>query len=156
MNKIWLCKFIPSQGLSSMSSCKTTPWCESQNHTTFTPNIELLLRKTLSSCFVPKYLRVPFLKKYFVNWFFFCPELILNFIFFTFTLGHSYTYNKCKFTFKTFHKIVYMVNIFHLTPVTRTTVFWVEQFAFPCNVFCLLPNFSWRSSEHEQKPKQAD
>ena len=93
-----------------MRPYKTAPQCESQNYSTFTPNIESLLRKKISSRCVPKYLWFPFLTKYFF------PELTLPFCYFYFTLSHSYTYNTYKFTLKPFHKVVDMVNIFHLPP----------------------------------------
>ena len=38
------------------------------------------------------------------------------------------------------------------TLVIPITVLGDEQFAFPCKVF-FLPNFRWKNSEHEQKPK---
>ena len=116
------------QVVSDMRLCKTAPRCESQKHATFTPHIESFLKEFFSSCFVPKYLGLTVLP-----FFFFMFVCVLSsasiFFLFTVTLSHSYTYNKLKFTLKPFYKNVDTENIFF---------FW---------------NFSWSSSEHEQKAK---
>ena len=57
----------PAPATTGMRPCKTAPRYESQNHATFTTNIESLLRKQVLSCFVPKYLGLPVLTKYFAN-----------------------------------------------------------------------------------------
>ena len=83
--------------------------------------------------FSPKYLGLPVLTKYFGKNICFCPEEDLNFHHFTLTLGHFYTYNTWKFTKKkNFHKVVDMVNIFHLQPYSPPiTVLGAELFVFP-------------------------
>ena len=108
--------------------------------------------KNKYSVFSPKYLALPVLTKYFVKKNCLCPEEGLHFCYFNLTLGHFYTFNTWNSQKKLFHKVLDMVNIFHLQPSSSLLLSWgLSNLHFPATFFS--PNFSWRSSEHEQKPK---
>ena len=103
--------------------------------------------------FSPKYLGLPVPTKYFVKNVCLCLEEGLHFCCFNLTLGHFYTFNTWNSQTKNFPQSC-RYGKYHLfaTLVTPITGLGAEKFSFLCNVF-FPPNFSWRSSEHEQKPK---
>ena len=93
-------------GQFHMRHCELAHQSQSQNCTSFT------FVNTLFFCFVPKYLGIPVLTKYFFKKFSFWHEVGLNFCYFTLTFGHFYTQNTCTFSLKPFH----LANSFHLQP----------------------------------------
>ena len=83
----------------------------------FSPPICGKFCEKLIVCFLfPKCLGLPVHTIYFVKQICLCPEEGLKFHYFNLTLGHFYTFNTWHSQNKYFHKVVDMVNIFHLQP----------------------------------------
>ena len=107
---------------------------------------------SLVFCYFPKYVGLPVLTKYFVKNCLFVswrrPQLLLFYPNFGPLLHIKYV----KIHKKAFSQSCrYGKHLSFETVFNSITVLWAEQLAFP-PTFCL-PNFSWRSSKHEQKPK---
>ena len=109
---------------------------------------------TLLFFFFPTYLGIPVLTKYFVKNNLFVswgrPKFVLFYLNFRPLLHPKYI----KIVIKAFPQSCRYGKYFLFSILdTPVTVLRAEQFVFLCKVFFLLPNFSWKSYEHEQKPK---